>query len=41
MILPCHYGTFPGLLAPDAEAFAAATPGYGGGVPKVGAVVVL
>lgn len=40
-ILPCHYGTFPGLLDPDAGAFVSAMPGGGVVVPKVGAVVAV
>lgn len=40
-IIPCHYGTFPGLLEPDAEAFVAAMPDGGVIVPKVGAAVVV
>lgn len=40
-ILPCHYGTFPGLLDADADAFATAMAGGGVVVPKVGAVVAV
>lgn len=36
MILPCHYGTFPGMLDPDAEKFVAEMKGHNVVVPKVG-----
>jgi L-ascorbate metabolism protein UlaG (beta-lactamase superfamily) len=35
-ILPCHYGTFPGMLDPDASRFEAEMVGRGVVVPKVG-----
>jgi L-ascorbate metabolism protein UlaG (beta-lactamase superfamily) len=38
-IFPCHFGTFPGMLAPDASQFVAAMPGQHVAVPKVGDVV--
>lgn len=40
-VLPCHYGTFPGMLAPDAEDFVAEMRSEGVVVPKVGAEVVV
>ena len=36
MILPCHYGTFPGMLDPDADKFVAEMKGHNVVVPKVG-----
>jgi L-ascorbate metabolism protein UlaG (beta-lactamase superfamily) len=36
MILPAHYGTFPGLLDPDADKFVAEMAGHNVVVPKVG-----
>lgn len=40
MILPCHFGTFPGMLTPDARAFEAAMgPKAGVRVPRVGEVI--
>jgi L-ascorbate metabolism protein UlaG (beta-lactamase superfamily) len=36
LILPCHYGTFPGMLVPNADAFVAAMDGKNVVVPKVG-----
>lgn len=38
-VIPCHYGTFAGLLDPDAEAFVAAMSGQTVVVPRVGAAV--
>jgi L-ascorbate metabolism protein UlaG (beta-lactamase superfamily) len=35
-IVPCHFGTFPGMLAPNADAFVAAMAGYRVAMPKVG-----
>ena len=35
-VLPCHYGTFPGMLDPDAGAFLAEMKGANVVVPKVG-----
>ena len=36
MILPCHYGTFPGMLDPNADKFVAEMKGHNVVVPKVG-----
>jgi L-ascorbate metabolism protein UlaG (beta-lactamase superfamily) len=36
MILPCHYGTFAGLLDPNADTFVAEMAGHNVVVPKVG-----
>jgi L-ascorbate metabolism protein UlaG (beta-lactamase superfamily) len=36
MILPCHYGTFPGMLDPDADKFVAEMKDHNVVVPKVG-----
>jgi L-ascorbate metabolism protein UlaG (beta-lactamase superfamily) len=36
MILPCHYGTFPGMLDPNADKFVAEMSGHNVVVPKVG-----
>jgi L-ascorbate metabolism protein UlaG (beta-lactamase superfamily) len=36
MVLPCHYGTFEGLLDPDADKFVAEMEGRNVVVPKVG-----
>ncbi|MEZ5855719.1 MAG: metal-dependent hydrolase [Hyphomicrobiaceae bacterium] len=38
-ILPCHYGTFPGMLDPDASKFQAEMAGQNVQVPKVGEAV--
>ena len=38
-ILPCHYGTFPGMLDPDASKFVEAMAGHNVAVPKVGETV--
>lgn len=35
-IIPCHYGTFAGMLAPNAEAFVGEMKGHHVAVPKVG-----
>ena len=35
-IIPCHYGTFPGMLDPDASKFTAEMSGHNVVVPKVG-----
>lgn len=40
-VVPCHYGTFPGALAPNADAFVAEMKGEEVIVPKVGQVVTL
>ena len=36
MILPCHYGTFPGMLDPDTDKFVAEMKDHNVVVPKVG-----
>jgi len=36
MVLPCHYGTFPGMLDPNADKFVAEMDGKNVVVPKVG-----
>ena len=36
MILPSHYGTFPGMLDPDADKFVAEMEDHNVVVPKVG-----
>ncbi len=38
-IIPCHYGTFPGMLDPNADAFVAAMAPAKVTVPKVGAAL--
>jgi L-ascorbate metabolism protein UlaG (beta-lactamase superfamily) len=42
-VIPCHYGTFPGMLEPNADAFASAMSGSGTkvAVPKVGEALTL
>jgi L-ascorbate metabolism protein UlaG (beta-lactamase superfamily) len=40
-ILPCHYGTFPGLLDPTADAFVAEMAGHNVVVPRVGEAVTV
>ena len=40
-ILPCHYGTFPGMLDPDASRFVAEMAGHNVLAPKVGDSVTL
>jgi L-ascorbate metabolism protein UlaG (beta-lactamase superfamily) len=40
-VIPCHYGTFPGMLAPNADAFVAEMKGHNVVVPKVGAQVAV
>ena len=35
-IIPCHYGTFPGMLDPDASKFVAEMSGHNVVVPKLG-----
>jgi L-ascorbate metabolism protein UlaG (beta-lactamase superfamily) len=40
-IIPCHYGTFPGMLDASADAFVAAMQGHGVKVPKVGETLVV
>ena len=41
MILPCHYGTFPGMLDADADKFVAEMAGQNVVVPKVGQVLTV
>ncbi|HWB45740.1 MAG TPA: metal-dependent hydrolase [Hyphomicrobiaceae bacterium] len=41
MILPCHYGTFPGLLDPTADKFVAEMKDQNVVVPKVGQVLTV
>jgi L-ascorbate metabolism protein UlaG (beta-lactamase superfamily) len=41
MILPCHYGTFPGMLDPNADKFVAEMAGQNVVVPKVGQVLTV
>jgi L-ascorbate metabolism protein UlaG (beta-lactamase superfamily) len=41
MILPCHYGTFAGMLDPDADKFVAEMSGHNVVVPKVGQTVTV
>lgn len=38
-VLPCHYGTFEGMLDPDASKFVAEMKGHNVAVPKVGETV--
>jgi L-ascorbate metabolism protein UlaG (beta-lactamase superfamily) len=38
-ILPCHYGTFEGMLDPDASKFVAEMKGHKVAVPKIGETV--
>lgn len=38
-ILPCHYGTFPGMLDPDASKFIAEMKGHNVQAPKIGETV--
>jgi L-ascorbate metabolism protein UlaG (beta-lactamase superfamily) len=40
-ILPCHYGTFPGMLDPDASKFQAEMSGQNVVAPKPGEVVTV
>jgi len=40
-ILPCHYGTFPGMLDPDASKFLAEMSGHNVKVPKPGETVTV
>jgi len=40
-VMPCHYGTFPGMLDASADAFVAAMQGHHVVVPKVGAAVAV
>ncbi|MFV0296982.1 MAG: metal-dependent hydrolase, partial [Hyphomicrobiaceae bacterium] len=40
-ILPSHYGTFPGMLDPDASKFVAEMEGHNVQVPKVGETVTV
>jgi L-ascorbate metabolism protein UlaG (beta-lactamase superfamily) len=41
MILPCHYGTFPGMLDPNADKFVSEMAGQNVVVPKVGQVLTV
>jgi L-ascorbate metabolism protein UlaG (beta-lactamase superfamily) len=41
MILPCHYGTFPGMLDPSADKFVAEMQDHNVVVPKVGQSVTV
>ncbi len=40
-ILPCHYGTFPGMLDPDAAKFLAEMKGHNVLVPAIGETVTV
>jgi L-ascorbate metabolism protein UlaG (beta-lactamase superfamily) len=40
-ILPCHYGTFPGMLDPDASQFVAEMKGHNVRVPRIGEPVTV
>ncbi|MBS0244046.1 MAG: metal-dependent hydrolase, partial [Proteobacteria bacterium] len=40
-ILPCHYGTFPGMLDPDASKFQAEMAGQNVVAPKIGEAVTV
>jgi L-ascorbate metabolism protein UlaG (beta-lactamase superfamily) len=40
-IVPCHYGTFPGMLEPNADAFVDEMKGRDVVVPKVGQVLTV
>ncbi len=40
-ILPCHYGTFAGMLDPDASKFQAEMKGQNVLVPKIGETVAV
>lgn len=40
-VLPCHYGTFPGMLDPDASKFVAEMKGHNVAVPKPGEAVTV
>jgi len=40
-ILPCHYGTFPGMLDPDASKFQAEMSGHNVVAPKPGETVTV
>lgn len=41
MVIPAHYGTFPGMLDPNADKFAAEMQGQNVVVPKVGQVLTV
>ncbi len=41
MVLPCHYGTFAGMLDPNADAFVAEMSGQNVMVPQVGQAVTV
>ena len=38
-VIPCHYGTFPGMLDADASKFVAEMSGYNVAVPAIGAAI--
>jgi L-ascorbate metabolism protein UlaG (beta-lactamase superfamily) len=40
-IVPCHYGTFPGMLDPDASKFQAEMAGHNVRAPKVGETITI
>jgi L-ascorbate metabolism protein UlaG (beta-lactamase superfamily) len=40
-IIPCHYGTFPGMLDPDASKFQAEMSGHNVVAPKVGETITV
>jgi L-ascorbate metabolism protein UlaG (beta-lactamase superfamily) len=40
-VVPCHYGTFPGMLDPDASKFQAEMKGHNVVVPKLGEAVTV
>ncbi len=40
-VIPCHYGTFPGMLDPDASKFQAEMSGHNVVAPKVGETVTV
>jgi L-ascorbate metabolism protein UlaG (beta-lactamase superfamily) len=41
MVLPCHYGTFPHLLDPNADKFVAEMKDHNVVVPKVGQAITV
>lgn len=40
-VIPCHYGTFPGMLDPDASKFQAEMSGHNVVAPKVGETITV
>lgn len=40
-VLPCHYGTFPGMLDPDASKFLGEMKGHNVAVPKLGEALTI